>query len=91
MKPVGTPVMSLGLAGHLYAVEQLHHQLVHRLEAALLHAAAFFADRQDLLLGLVQDGGHHSTAQRKRACRAMSSLAAISSLRRMARSRTISA
>jgi len=48
----------VGVVGHLlHAVEQVHHQRIHRLET-LLHARAFFADVEDLLLGLVQDLVH---------------------------------
>jgi hypothetical protein len=43
------------VVGHLLdAVQQLHDQAVHALEA-LLHPRAFLADVEDLLLGLVED------------------------------------
>jgi hypothetical protein len=46
------------VVGHLlHPVQQFDHQAVHALEA-LLHARAFFADVEDLLLGLVQDLVH---------------------------------
>ena len=38
----------------LHAIQQIDHQRIHRLEA-LLHAGAFFADLEDLLLGFVQN------------------------------------
>jgi hypothetical protein len=65
-----------------------HHQLVDALEALLL-ARALFADLEDLALGLVEDLADRRPCGLKAAV-AISSLAAIS-LRRMARSRTISA
>jgi hypothetical protein len=50
----------VGVVGHLlHTVQQLHHQAVHRLEA-LLHARAFLADVEHLLLGLVQDALHRT-------------------------------
>ena len=41
----------------LHAIQQFHHQGFHRLEA-LLHARAFLADVEDLLLRLVEDLVH---------------------------------
>jgi hypothetical protein len=87
---VGTPVTSFGLSAiSCTRSSRLHHQGVHALEA-LLHARALFADIEDLLLGLVQDGGRPACPCGLKALVAISSLA-LTSLRRMARSRTISA
>ena len=71
------------------AVDQLHHQLVHALEA-LLRARAFLADVEDLALGLVEDLRRPALPCGLKALVAISSLAA-TSLRRIERSRTISA
>jgi hypothetical protein len=77
-----------GVVGHLLdAVQQVDHQRIQRLEA-LLVARALLADLEDLLLGLVEDALDRLPCGLK-ALVAISSLA-LTSLRRMARSRTIS-